>query len=248
MVGVTGSSYQQIDVLINNERISESVTEYAIRRILGDKPVKVKVITSLDLPVGQGFGMSGAGALSSCLALATAMNMGIKHDEIICAAHEAEIHHHTGLGDVHPQSVGGIVMRKMEGCPPFGMIENIKAEKTDIVLCVIGEGLSTKDIITDEAHKNRITQVGAECLRDLLRNPKQEEMMRLSYEFAKRTGLLSEELDEVIKAVNKFGMASMSMLGESIFALGDSEKLEEVLSNFGDVFVCEIDDMGMRLK
>jgi pantoate kinase len=248
IVGVTGSSYQQIDVLLNNERVSESVTEYAIRRILGNEPAKVKVVTTLDLPVGQGFGMSAAGALSACLALESALNMGLKREDVICAAHEAEINYHTGLGDVLPQSIGGVVLRKMEGCPPFGVVEVMEAVEKGVVLCIIGEGLSTKEIITDEEHKKRITQMGTHCLRELQKNPNLKDMMRLSYEFSKRTGLLSKELEKAISAANEIGMASMSMLGESVFALGNCDKLKEVLSNFGEVFVCEIDNMGMRLE
>ena len=192
--------------------------------------------------------MSAAGALSSSLAVAAAMGMEIKKDEIICAAHEAEIKYHTGLGDVLPQSIGGIVMRKMEGCPPFGVAENIPVEETGCVLCVVGEGLLTSKIITDDAHKRKITEVGTECLRELQRKPTVAEMMRLSYEFSKKTGLLSKKLDKATKAASEFGMASMSMLGESIFALGDCEKLKDVLSDYGEVFVCEIDKRGMRLE
>jgi pantoate kinase len=248
IVGVTGSSYQQIDVLINNEKISDSVTEYAVRRILGDEPVKVKVVTTLDLPPGQGFGMSAAGALSSSLALDSAMDLGRSRDDIICAAHEAEINYHTGLGDVLPQSVGGVVMRKMEGCPPFGLTHRIEADSMDVVLCVMGDGISTKEIITDEEHKRRITKAGFQCLLQLQKDPNIEKMMQLSYEFSRITGLLTEDMDRAIKAANEVGMASMSMLGESIFALGDTEKLKNALSKFGDVFVCEIDSQGMRLE
>ncbi len=72
--------------------------------------------------------------------------------------------------------------------------------------------------------------------------------MQLSYEFSKVTGLVTEDMEKAIKAANEVGMASMSMLGESVFALGDSEKLREILSGYGDVFVCQVDNDGMRLK
>jgi pantoate kinase len=248
IVGVTGSTSQGIDVFINNVKVEGSVTEYACRKILGYESLKVRVVSSLDLPMGQGFGMSAAGALSSCLALAEVLNRGIKREEIICAAHEAEINYHTGLGDVLPQSYGGIVIRKMEGCPPFGVVDTIKAKDTGCVLCVVGEGLITSKIITDDNQKRRITEVGTNCLRELQSDPSIQNMMRLSYAFSKGTGLLSKELDEAISAANKVGMASMSMLGESIFALGDCEKLRDVLSNYGEVFVCDIDNEGMRLE
>jgi pantoate kinase len=248
VVGITGSGRQEIEVFINNEKVNGSVTEYAISQLLGNESLKIKVSSTLELPTGQGFGMSGAGALSSCMALATVLDVGIKKNEVICAAHEAEVKFKTGLGDVLPQSVGGVVMRKMEGCPPFGIVEEVPCEVQDVVLCVVGENLSTKEIITNEEHRKKITEFGNNALRKFQGNPTIEEFMRLSYEFSKNTGLLSKELDEAVLAANSVGKASMSMLGNSVFAVGEKEKLKGVLEQFGDVFVCEVDNRGMRIE
>ncbi|UCE73522.1 MAG: hypothetical protein JSV56_10910 [Methanomassiliicoccales archaeon] len=247
VVGITSSKTQSIDVLIDNKTAQAPVTKHVVKRILGNELLKVKISSTLELPQGQGFGMSGAGALSASLALAKALELEISRDEIVCMAHEAEIEYSTGLGDVVPQSVGGMVIRKMEGCPPFGMIDQISPENTDIVCCVIGEQLPTKTIITNEEYKKRINEDGKRCLQELLKNPTQEKMMHLSFEFSKNTGLLSGELEDAIAAVKKYGQASMSMLGNSIFAMGDTGIMAKILKDFGEVYICKMDSEGARV-
>ena len=248
VVGVTGSIRQSIDVFINDKMTDAPLTKYAVQRLLGNEPLKVIIYNTLDLPQSQGFGMSGAGALSSCMAVAEALEREFIENEIICAAHEAEVKFETGLGDVVSQSAGGVVLRRMEGCPPFGVVEQIDIDENEVVLCVIGEELPTKNIISDPGYKRKINEYGSGLLRDLQRNPTLEEVMRLSYKFSKETGLLSKELDDAISAASEYGLASMSMLGNSIFAVGDTEGLKKVFEEYGEVYICNIDKIGMRLE
>jgi pantoate kinase len=231
-VTVSESKVQSIEVLIDDKIEKESVTELAIKNIIGDKPYEINVESKSELPAGQGFGMSGAGALGASLALDSVLGMSLPKDEIICAAHCAEIVCGTGLGDVMPQSAGGIVIRKKEGCPPYGVLEKIGSEDIDIVLCIIGEELSTN---------------GHHCLSQLIKSPKLWELMWLSLAFSKSTELMVKEVEEAIKAARKHGLASMSMLGNSIFAMGDTRGLVSELENFGKVHVCKVDKEGARI-
>lgn len=246
-VDCISSKIQKVDIFINGKNDPAPATRLTIEKILGGQTFEVRVTSELDLPQGQGFGMSGAGALSASLALNEALNLDIPEEKIVCAAHEAEILCATGLGDVTPQSHGGVVIRKKEGCPPFGIVENIESQDPEIVLCVVGKELSTKEIISDPDHRIRITKYGEECLGKLSENPSLEEMMHLSISFSKRTELLSPEVKSAIDAASEFGMASMTMLGNSLFAMGDTQKLVNVLIDFGDVYVCKIDKIGGRI-
>jgi pantoate kinase len=246
-VTVSESKVQSIEVLIDDKIEKESVTELAIKNIIGDKPYEINVESKSELPAGQGFGMSGAGALGASLALDSVLGMSLPKDEIICAAHCAEIVCGTGLGDVMPQSAGGIVIRKKEGCPPYGVLEKIGSEDIDIVLCIIGEELSTKSIITDSKHRKKINEYGHHCLSQLIKSPKLWELMWLSLAFSKSTELMVKEVEEAIKAARKHGLASMSMLGNSIFAMGDTRGLVSELENFGKVHVCKVDKEGARI-
>jgi pantoate kinase len=246
-VEVTESKEQSIEILINDIEVDAKVTELVIKKIIGDNPYKVNVSSIVELPQGQGFGMSGAGALSTSLALTRATEIEASEDEVICTAHWAEIICGTGLGDVMPQSNGGAVIRKKEGCPPFGILEEMKVEEEEIVLCIIGFGLSTRDIITNPQHRDRINKFGDDCLRELNKKPDLKEMMGISLDFSRNTGLISAEMEKAITVIGRYGSASMSMLGNSIFALGDTENLVNQLNRFGEVYVCTIDKEGMRM-
>lgn len=246
-VEVTESKKQAMEVLINNNKAEARVTELVIKKIIGDNPYQVNTSSIIELPQGQGFGMSGAGALSTSLALTEALKLDFSKDEVICIAHWAEITCGTGLGDVMPQSKGGAVIRKKEGCPPFGILEDMEAEEEEIVLCIIGSELPTRDIITNPQHRERINEYGNDCLKELVKKPNLKEMMKISLDFSRDTGLISSEMEEAISAIRRFGSATMSMLGNSIFALGETENLVNQLNNFGDVHVCNIDKEGMRI-
>lgn len=248
VVGITGSIRPSIDIFINDKMAEAPVTKYAVQRLIGNDPLKVIIYITQDLPSSQGFGMSGAGALSSCLAVAEALEREIEETEVICAAHEAEVKFSTGLGDVVSQSKGGIVLRRMEGCPPFGVLEQLEVSETEVVLCVIGKELPTRKIITDPSYKRKINDSGENLLRVLQRNPTLEELMNLSYKFSKETGLIPKELEDAISAAKEYGQASMCMLGNSIFAVGNTKDLKEVLNEFGEVYICNIDRSGMRLE
>jgi pantoate kinase len=244
---ISESKVQSIEVLIDDKIEKESVTEVAIRNIIGENPYEINVESKSELPAGQGFGMSGAGALGASLALDSALGLGLSKEKIICGAHCAEVACGTGLGDVMPQSAGGIVIRKKEGCPPYGILEKIDSEDIDIVLCIIGEELSTKSIITDFQHRKKINENGRECLLQLIKSPKLWELMWLSLAFSKSTELMVKEVEEAVIAARKHGLASMSMLGNSIFAMGDARGLVSELQSYGMVYVCKVDKEGARI-
>ena len=72
-------------------------------------------------------------------------------------------------------------------------------------------------------------------------------LFSLSQVFTKKTNLAEKKVLEAIKASSKYGMASMCMLGNSVFTLGETEKLCKILSSFGKVFVCNVDEYGARV-
>jgi len=137
-VTVVKSTKQNFDIFLNNKMSKAPVTRLAIQYLLGNTSLDVKVNTILDLPVGQGFGMSAAGALSATYALADILDIPKEH--AIKSAHYAEVQLRTGLGDVVASSFGGIELRKEAGLPPWGIIEHIPGQY-ELLLCVIGESI-----------------------------------------------------------------------------------------------------------
>ncbi len=243
-VNIEGSQRQSIHVTIEGHISRAEVTKTALRFLLGKQKAEVQVKTTLDLPQSQGFGMSAAGALSA--SIAAAHLLGRSRQEAFEAAHIAEIVNRCGLGDVSALHKAGITIREKAGLPPKGRVLRIPG-CPEVVLCVLGGRLLTRSVLTDLEKKRAINASGSRKVDRIVKNPSLQELFRLSSEFAFETGLASRKTREVIGAASKLGMASMSMLGNSVFAVGDTKGMCRVLSDYGDVRVCQVDRRGPRL-
>ena len=243
-VVVDSSVNQTIDIFLNNKKADALVSKLAIKHLIGDTPLHITINTKLDLPTGQGFGMSGAGALSSTIALAKLLH--IPKEDALKASHYAEVELHTGLGDVLASSFGGIEIRREAGLPPWGMIEHIPG-KFEVTVCIIGVKIDTKKILSDPAKINNIASYGRYCTKKILEKPSIENLFSLSQTFTKKIGFADKKVLEAIDAANQYGMASMCMLGNSVFAIGDTDALCKTLTNFGRVYVCLVDEYGARI-
>ena len=239
---VKSSIRQNIEIYINNKPSKAPVTNLAVKKLIGDAPLNVIVNTKLHLPIGQGFGMSGAGALSATTALAKLLN--IPKEQAIKTSHFAEVKLFTGLGDVIASSFGGIEIRREAGLPPWGIIEHIPG-KYEVVLCVIGNKMDTKKILAKSDLINEISSYGRYCTKKLLENPSLQNLFSLSQMFTLKTGLADKKVLKAIESANHHGMASMCMLGNSLFAIGDTNNLCETLSSFGKTYVCSVSDYGV---
>ncbi|MHC1586225.1 MAG: GHMP family kinase ATP-binding protein, partial [Candidatus Hecatellaceae archaeon] len=62
------------------------------------KPYHVEIVHRFEVPVGAGYGASGAGALGVALTLNEALNLGLTPLEAANTAHVAEVECMTGLG------------------------------------------------------------------------------------------------------------------------------------------------------
>jgi pantoate kinase len=243
-VTVESSTSQNFEIFVNNKKSNAPVINLALKYMLDQNPVQVIVKTNLNLPVSQGFGMSAASALSTTYALAKIL--GVSKSDAMKASHFAEIQLKTGLGDVMASCFGGVEIRKSAGLPPWGVIEHIPG-KYEVVLCIIGKKLDTKNILLDPLKNVSIIEYGKYCTKKLLENPSIENLFSLSQTFTKKTGLADKRVIESIEVANQFGMASMCMLGNSVFAIGKTDCLCKTLSPFGKIFVCNVDECGARI-
>lgn len=261
-VEVAPADAMRIEVVLGKEAAEAPVTRDAVVHILKaavrdgrvplnkDAPqgsrarIAVRVVTELQLPVSQGFGMSAAGALSASLALAKALGMG--RSDAVRAAHTAEVGNRTGLGDVIGASVGGFEIRTAPGLPPYGAITNFVGYG-DAVLCVVGEALATKSVLGDPEKRANVNAAGGRALTELLKAPSLDAFLAQSQRFARESGLQTGTLERAAHAASPFGRASMSMLGNSLFAFGDTRKLADALAPFGEVRVVGVADAGARL-
>jgi len=232
---------EETSVLLDGKESSAPVS----RRVIADlAPAPVRVETDLEMPLGSGFGASGAGALGCAYALNALFGLGKTSNQIGAVAHVAEVVSGTGLGDVIAQNVGGLVMRLEPGAPGIGSVDRIPVPSLRVDYVVKGP-LSTAEVLSDPGTMTRVNQAGEKALKDLIKKPTLDNFMNLSRRFANDTSLAEGWRTDAIEAVEASGgAASMVMLGDAVFALNGAE----ALSKFGTVGSATISQGGVRLE
>jgi pantoate kinase len=210
------------------------------------------VAIETDLPIGAGFGVSGAAALGTALAANDALDRGRSENELVRIAHEAEVNRGTGLGDVVAQARGGVPIRVEPGASGVGELDGIPATAR-VEYVAFGE-LSTEAVLGGDT--TALSAAGEDALARLRADPRLPTLMDAARAFAREADLLVPEVAEAIAAVDEAeggdgggsdggaddSGAAMAMLGRTVFALGTE------LSDAGyDPAVCRIDAAGARL-
>lgn len=208
---------QEVEVFTGSSPCRCNVTEEVVRSLLGSARYRVEVIHELEMPMMQGFGVSGAGALSTALALNQALGLGYTAEKLGRIAHRAEVLNLTGLGDVIAELSGGFLIRKSPGAPGIG--EVLKLDCDGKVFCfVVDEALGTKRVLSERGARERLNSSGKQCLKSLLASPSLENFLSLSRSFARSSGLLSSRVKAAMEVLEAKNIASsMCMLGGSVF-------------------------------
>ncbi|OIB55894.1 pantoate kinase [Natrialba sp. SSL1] len=185
--------------------------------VLETLDVVARVEAESDLPLGAGFGISGAMALGTALAANRVFGCKLSRNELVTIAHGAEVQAGTGLGDVVAQDCGGIPIRLEPGGPQENKLDAIPA-RARVEYVSFGE-LSTADVLAGDT--DQLTAAGKEALSRVVEEPTLLSFMYASRLFAREAELLTEEVAHTIGDVTDVnGQASMAMLGETVFALG----------------------------
>ncbi|WP_455240505.1 pantoate kinase [Methanothermobacter tenebrarum] len=201
----------------------------------------LKVYHELEVPIGCGFGVSGACALGTSLGISRLLKLPLTVNGAASIAHRAEVELGTGLGDVIAELNGGICLRLREGAPGHGITDRIIYDPLYVVCKVFGE-LDTATVIKDPKSRDMINFIGSGMLKRLVSNPTPENFMGLSYEFAEKTKLLTRNVKEHFEIIEEEVIgASMAMLGDTIFALS-----KEPDTSLDNPIIAKIDSKGAR--
>jgi pantoate kinase len=219
--GITLSDGVTVEVRPAEEtRVSLDGADTEIRpvdRVLDAVDVTARVDIEADLPVGAGFGVSGAAALGTALAANRAADCEYTENELIRIAHVAEVESGTGLGDVVAQARGGVPIRIESGAPEHGTLDGV-AETARIEYVSFGN-LSTAEVISGRTE--RLSTAGEGALSALRERPTLPRLFSLGREFAREADLLVPEVATAIEDVDEAGgEATMAMLGRTVVALG----------------------------
>jgi len=211
-----------------------------VTTVLETLDVTARVDADADLPLGAGFGVSGAMALGTALAANRVFACKLSMNELVTIAHGAEVQAGTGLGDVVAQAHGGVPIRLEPGSPQENVLDKIPA-RARVEYVSFGE-LSTADVLSGDTET--LTAAGQDALSRVVEEPTLLSFMYASRRFARDAELLTAQVREAIADVSAVdGQASMAMLGNTVFALGTG------LSDAGyEPSVCATHPAGAMLR
>ena len=224
-VHVNVSEYHETKVLFNGENINFPTVSAVVNRLIQNTDVSgPKVHLTSPLPLGCGFGLSGAAALGTAYALNELIGTQKENEELAMIAHVAEVENRTGLGDVCSQYHGGCLVKLKEGAPLVA--DTLPIPEQPIYYRYFGP-IQTSEVLRDSEQTKRINRAADTALAALQRlthtqaNP---ELLTACFTAAKRfsveSGLLSDArvIDTIAQIENAGGVASMIMLGNGVFS------------------------------
>lgn len=212
-VDVTVRRASETTVYLNDSTIDVE----PVGRVLDALGVTATVSAETDLPLGAGFGVSGAMALGAALAANRTFDRRLSENELVTIAHGAEVQSGTGLGDVVAQAKGGVPIRLEPGGPQHNLLDAIPAPAR-VEYVSFGE-VSTEEVLA--GNTDQLTQAGKTALSRVVGEPTLRSFVYASRAFAREAGLLTDRVREAILDVNEVdGEASMAMLGDTVFAFG----------------------------
>lgn len=209
-----------------------------IESVMKKLGVTASVITQCSLPIGAGFGLSAAALLSTLTAVNRLYSLNLADRDIALLAHEAEVQHRTGLGDVAACQAGGWVVRNGPGIDAH---IHRRYDLTRPVYAVSFGPIHTPSVLGSPQQMERVTSAFP---RRVPHNG--EDLFSVSQQFALKSGLATEQVIEVIRSCNSAGVpVSMTMLGNGVFAYGESAG--DLLAPYGEVYACRLARSGPRI-
>lgn len=196
-------------VSLDGERTSFEPVELA----LDDLGVTARVELTAEIPVGYGFGASGAATLATVLAAQAAFDLDVDRPGVVDVAHRAEVRAGTGLGDVYVQDRGGLVWNAGDGIG--------RREPDARIEYAAYAGMETDELLGDAGRMALVGRAGREALASFDPEAGLSALFELSWRFARESGLATDRVATAVDRVRDAGgAASMAMVGETVVATG----------------------------
>ncbi len=224
-VEVTVSEHHETEVLFNGQRINFPTVRAVVNRLIQNSGIAgTEVDITSPLPLGCGFGLSGAAALATAYALNELLQKHKDAEELAMIAHVAEVENRTGLGDVCSQYHGGCLVKLTEGAPLVA--DRLPIAEQPIYYRYFGP-IQTSEVLGNReqtARINRAADVALNVLQTLTSAKSSPELFNACFTVSKRfsveSGLLSDVqvIDTIAQIEAEGGVASMIMLGNGVFS------------------------------
>jgi pantoate kinase len=224
-VEVTVSEHHETKVLFNGQDINFPTVRSVVKRLIQNTDVPgIKVDLTSPLPLGCGFGLSGAASLATAYAINELIALRKENEELAMITHVVEVENRTGLGDVCSQYHGGCLIKLKEGAPLVA--DTLSIPDQPIYYRYFGP-IHTSEVLRDSEQTKRINRAADTALAVLKRltdtdtNPDLfTACFAVAKQFSVESGLLSDTrvIDTIAQIEAAGGVASMIMLGNGVFS------------------------------
>ncbi len=258
-VEIAPADNSTLQITINGKDSSQAPVSKAVvahfLKFHQEETCEVWVSHKVELPIGSGFGTSGAAALSLAIAMNEAADVKLSQLEASQIAHIVEVEQRTGLGTVIAEMVGGIEIRTTAGGPGIGQVEKLPSSDKFTVVCLPFGPIATSKQLSNPSSRKRINERGG-LLTDALRaNPRVSNLMEYSRNFAEYIGIITKRVKTVLEAADAAGFTcSTAIFGENVFSIVPHDEVPELAAIFEhhkdpelDVLTMDIDSEGARI-
>jgi pantoate kinase len=204
-----------------------TISREAAVRTKGGRIGRLSVSLAHALPVGQGFGMSAAGALATARATAAAIGHIDRPAEEI--AHLADLFGGGGLGGVAAIGGGGLEIRDRPGVPPWGSVRRFLFPYP-VFLAVLGAPIPSPDLLRDPGFLERVDRAAEVGLAQLGATPSPESFLAASESFTDGLGLAPPAMQRQVERLRRSGASvAQAMFGQAVFAVARDRTTREGL-------------------
>jgi pantoate kinase len=214
---------RRVSILLNGFHLQDPVVSKNVVHefLAGENRIwSTRVEHTCRLPVGRGYGTSGAAAASLSLALNAALGEPHDRNGALRIAHEAEVKAKTGLGTVASVGTGGFAVRIKPGAPGVGIVKRLALSRSLRIVSGSFGAISTSRVLSDGRLRRRVNPCSRGLLRDLMSRPNEKNFLRLSRRFAECLQLISPSLRRFLELADDVGLvASMLMMGDGAFCI-----------------------------
>jgi pantoate kinase len=209
-----------------------------IEFILEKMGLTASVTTACRLPIGAGFGLSAAALLATLTAVTRLYDLDLTPHDIAMYAHESEVIHRTGLGDVAACQGGGRVERNSPGID--GEIKRTFDIAEPLYSVSFGP-IHTPSVLSSPDQMDLIASAfPATPPKNIF------EFFASSKQFAEDAGLITHDVRKVLTAGTHENVpVSMTMLGNGVFGYGG--KAQTLFMQFGTVYEFFMAREGTRI-
>lgn len=235
---------------------------FIVRRVLdllglhGGFNYTIYVDQFIDVPIGCGFGTSGASALAVTMALCKVLNVKMTFMGMARIAHLVDYYCGTGLGTVSGivGCTGGARLTISPGGPGYAVIDKIFIPEDCYIVSAVFSPIDKRGILKDSSKLSFIESIGRITLNNILSNPTIDNFFKHCREFAFKAGFMTPHLKNVFIGLEKAGfqLFTQNMIGDAIHMLVYPEELDKVKSflmkffNIENIIIARVEDRGPR--